>query len=211
MKAFDVSDTEGSPFAAPSSLPIRADQELVSERLRQLEEWVRHSGLDLRLETPVVNRLVDGATNGLRIWVRPDLGPPERLVVLAHEIAHVKLHFPSRQRGQALITDTAHQRPSRNVAELQAELTAFLLLELAGIDSAQGTATYLNSWNASMSKIRKHAAHCFLTACSVLRACETRRYRPLVKTRTVSLLEQTRTVLQPIPPASLHRMAARGV
>src|SRR5262249_53987213 len=91
VKVYDVSDTDGPPSSPPSSAEVRASVALVTKRLEALEKWVWGSGLRLRFEAPVVNALVDGATNGHSIWVRPDLGPGERLTILAHEIAHVKL------------------------------------------------------------------------------------------------------------------------
>jgi len=154
------------------------------------------AGVTVRYEAPVVNALVDGATDGLAIWARPDLGPGERLAVLAHEIAHVKLHFRRKQRGQILLVDDPKQTGSRDIKELEAELTAFLLLEFSGIDCSQGSAAYLNSWNASASKIRDHAERCFVVACSVLRACERKKYRRLVEEGTVVIHEEARAALQ---------------
>lgn len=195
VKVYDVADTDGPPFSPPSSVQVRSGEDLAAERLRDLEEWVRGSGLALQYKAPVVNALVDGATNGLTVWVRPDLGPAERLAVLAHEIAHVKLHFRRKQRGQTLLIDDPKQPASRDVKELEAELTAFLLLEFSGIDTSQGAAMYLNSWNASASKIRDHAERCFVVACSVLRDCEKKRYRKLVDEGTVVVRDEARAAL----------------
>jgi hypothetical protein len=196
VKVYDVSDTNGEPFAPPAPPPARASEELVAERLRELEAWVRGSGLKLRYEARSVNALIDGATNGLTIWVRPDLGPADRLAVLAHEIAHVKLHFRKNKRGHMEIADASGQRPSRDLAELEAELMSFLLLAFSGIDSSEGSAAYLNCWKASMTSIRERAERCFVVACSVLRECERRSYRRLVDEDTVVILEEARTALE---------------
>jgi hypothetical protein len=149
VKVYDVSDTDGGPFTPPC-VPVGAKASTVAARLRDLEDWVRGSGLVLHYAAPGVNALIDGATNGLEIWVRPDFGPAERLGVLAHEIAHVRLHFRRKNRGQVVVIDDPKRRPPRDVRELEAELTAFLLLELSGIDSSRGSAAYLNSWEASV-------------------------------------------------------------
>lgn len=196
VKVFDVADTDGPPFLLPPPVQVRMGEDLAAERLRDLEEWVRGSGLELRYEAPFVNTLVYGATDGLTIWVTPDLSPAERLGVLAHEVAHVKLHFPRKQRGQTLLVDDPKQPPSRDEKELEAELTAFLILEFSGIDSSQGSAAYLNSWKANASKIRDHAERCFVVACSILRDCEKKRYRTLVDKGTVVVRSEARAALE---------------
>jgi hypothetical protein len=195
VKVYDVADTDGPPFSPPSSVQLSSGEDLVAERLRDLEEWVRGSGLDLRYEAPEVNTLTDGATNGLTIWVRPDLRPAERLGVLAHEIAHVKLHFRRKQRGQTLLVDEPKQPTSRDLKELEAELTAFLLLQFCGIDCSKSSAAYLNSWSASVSKIREHAERCFVVACSVLRDCEKKHYRRLVEQGAIVIVDEARAAL----------------
>lgn len=195
VRVYDVVDTEGPPFSPPSCVRVRSGEDLGAERLRDLEEWVRGSGLALQYKQRVVNALEEGATDGLTIWVRPDLGPVERLAVLAHEIAHVKLHYRRKKRGQTLLVDDSRQPASSDVRELEAELTAFLLLEFSGIDCSQGSAAYLSSWRATASTIREHAERCFVVACAVLRDCETKRYRRLVEDGTIVVREEARAAL----------------
>jgi hypothetical protein len=177
VKVYDVSDAEGASFVVPVLSPhTRGQEERVAELLGQLTEWVLRSGLGLRLESPEINNAVDGATDGRTIWIRPDLTDADRLLVLSHEIAHVKLHFRKKQRGHSLLTDNTGQALSRDTRELEAELAAFLLLAFAGIDSSRGSAAYLNCWNASAAEIRSHAEKVFVVACCVLRDCEKKRY-----------------------------------
>jgi hypothetical protein len=175
--------------------PAAGQGELVAEWLPRLEAWVRGSGLELRYQSPAVNTVVDGATNGTVIWIRPDLAPAERLIVLAHEIAHAKMHFRRKQRGAAVLIDEPGALRSRDTRELEAELTAFLILALSGIDAAEGSAVYLNSWRASRKSIRAHAARAFLVACSVLRDCEKRRYRNLLGQGPASVCNELRAAL----------------
>lgn len=179
-KVYDVSDTDGPPFSAPTCSQVQGKDDIVKRRLHDLEEWVRGSGIELLYQTPLPNALVDGMTDGFSIWVRPDLGAGERLAVLAHEIAHVKLHFRRSQRGQSLIVEDP-MRHNRYIEELEAELTAFMLLEFAGVDSSKGAAAYLNSWQASAKKIQMVAERCFRAACSILHGCEKKKYRRLVE------------------------------
>jgi hypothetical protein len=182
---YDLADTEGPPFTPPSLGPVLGEDQLLRKRLADLELWITESGLSLVHGTPWINSLVLGATDGRTVWVRPDLGPGDRLAVLAHEIAHVKLHFTHRKRGKSIIADEEGERPSRDERELEAELTAFLLLELSGIDSARPAAGYLNSWRASARAVREHAQRCFAVACNILRACECQSFTRLVKDDTV--------------------------
>jgi hypothetical protein len=200
INVYDVSDTTGPTFEAPSCAEVRGDDARIAKLLGDLEEWVQRSGLELRYEARVVNGLVDGATNGKTIWVRPDLGPGERLATLAHEIAHVKLHFKKKDRGGEVMADHAGQSPTRDVLELEAELTAFLILEFSGIDSSRGSAAYLNCWRASKTAIHAHAEACLRAASSVLGACERKDYRSLVDDDRASLDAAT----TPARPRSLE-------
>jgi hypothetical protein len=211
VKVYDVSDTVGAPFEPPSCAEVHGDDERIATQLGELERWVRESGLELRYEARAINGLVDGATNGTTIWVRPAMNPGETLATLAHEIAHVKLHFKKKDRGAKVMADHRDQCPSRDVLELEAELTAFLMLEFSGIDSSRGSAAYLNCWNASKSAIRAHAGACLKAAMSVLGECERKRYRNLVEERSPGAGAPTSTIRQrsqgahvaasqPVPP-----------
>lgn len=177
VRVYDVSDTTGEAWTPPLSDTPPLGEERLVERLRgQLRDWIRGSGLRLETAAVVLNLPIDGATDGRTIWIRPGLSPAEEVAVLAHEIAHVLLHVRPRDRGKVMFGDQPGQRSSRDVMELQAELTAFLLLEFSGIDSSQASARYLNSWQATKSSVRAHAQRCMLAACRVMRACERRSY-----------------------------------
>jgi hypothetical protein len=180
-RVYDVADTEGAPFAPPSFPAVIAADALVARRLEQLEQWVWGAGLLLQYQMPIVNALVDGMTDGLAIRIRPDLRPSERLAVLAHEIAHVKLHYRHRDRGKVIIVEDRRQHLSQSEAELQAELMAFLLLNLMGIDPSEGAAAYLSNWKASIRALRRHAERCYLSAAAVFSACQRKRYRRLAE------------------------------
>jgi len=186
-KVFDVSDTEGEPFVMPKSTIVRGKANVVNQRLAELERWVRESGLQLLYRPFELNSLADGVTDGSKIWIRPDLSPAERLAVLAHEIAHVKLHFHWTQRGKKAFVDEARQVSSREGREVEAELTSFLLLEFSGVDSAEGTAAYLQSWKASAAMIHGCLERCLLVATGVLRQCRQNRYTKLVKERSFNV------------------------
>ncbi|MCX8072213.1 MAG: ImmA/IrrE family metallo-endopeptidase [Candidatus Binatia bacterium] len=181
-RVYDVSDTEGPPFKVPTSAQAHGDRERILRLLGDLEEWVQCSGIKLVIGSPAVNTLIDGATDGKVIWLRPDLDPSARLVTLAHEIAHVRMHFHRDDRGNQLLVDQQGQPLSRDLHELEAELTSFLLLAWCGIDSMQGTKSYLASWRATPQAVQEHAERCFLTACAILRECQRKRYRNLTST-----------------------------
>lgn len=191
VKVCDISDTEGPPLEIPFTGEIVDPQERTAKLLAFLEDWVCKSGLKLEYQPPpMLNRLVWEATNGLIIWVLPDLKPAERLAVLAHEIAHMKLHFRVKDRGGELFVDLPANRPPTQVRELEAELTSFLLLEMLGIDSSRSAAAYLNSWQASAEKVQACAERCFLVACSVLRECEQKRHRKLTNSGRIRITSE---------------------
>ncbi len=171
----------------PTWLDTRGPEEVIAKTLGALEEWTRRSGVELVYGSPMANYMVAGCTNGRTIWVQPSLGPAERLATLAHEIAHVKLHFQKKERGKVTIVDRVDQALSRNQAELEAELTSFFLLSLAGVDTAQASGFYLSSWKASLTQIRAATKRCLATAAAIWRDCEKKRYRPIVEQGRPSL------------------------
>lgn len=180
---YDASDTEGEgPLVPPVCSSVEGQRERIDSLLGALEDWVRGSGLDLRYEHPSVNRLVDGWTDGRTIRVRPELEPPQRLAVLAHEIAHAKLHFSRGRRGRTTFSDAPDERPvGTDERELEAEVTACLLLALGGVDASGGAALYLATWSAKADDVARVALACVKVATGILQACRRKRYRRLVE------------------------------
>jgi hypothetical protein len=176
VRVWDVGDTEGPAAALEAGeRPPPAGDEVAAARLvADLEAWVEGSGLRLGVTPP--NAREEASTDGIWVRVRAGGNPHARAARLAHEIAHVLLHF-RREPGGAVIIDGADILPGSPVEELEAELTAFLLLAGAGLDPTAGSACYLASWRATATRVEAAFPHCLAVASRVLRDCRRRRYR----------------------------------
>jgi len=174
LRVYDVSDVDGTPPAQPPFPPPEDPSGRAPRLVAGLERRVQKAGCELVTGYPMINCACDGATNGYTIWVRPGLAPAERAAVLAHEIAHVRLHFRPPERGQRLDVDDPAARP-QTTRELQAELTAFLVLALRGLDMSDGAGAYLCCWEASQAALRAELPLALATATGVVSAIEGRR------------------------------------
>jgi hypothetical protein len=125
-----------APPAAPEVMPELLHGESPQHIWQSLAEQVRAAGftLDAGDCSPA-----NGRTDWLArtVTVRLDLEPAQRTKTLAHELAHVRLHDPTR--------DQEH-RMSRPRMEVEAESVAYLVCAQTGIDAAQYTIPYVAHW-----------------------------------------------------------------
>lgn len=150
VKVYDAADLQGPPPAVPA-LPAPADPHgRAGELARDLEAWLDYLGCDVIEGYAKLHCFDEGATDGRRVWVRPGLSDAERAAVLAHEAAHVHLHDFSP--SSAVEVDHTGARIDA-AQELEAELTAYLLLSMRGLDLTAGTAAYLASHQATRDAI----------------------------------------------------------
>jgi len=176
---YDTADLETPPPTLPDLAPPPADPGDRAERLVEvLESWIRGSGLALVEGSPRANQHCWGATNGMVVWVQPHLRGAARAAVLAHEIAHVRLHYRF-DRGSVLVVD-GEDRPGSTLKELEAELTAFLILAIHDIDSSGGAGMYLASWRASREAVEAKFPVALDAAASIAGQMRRRTYRRLV-------------------------------
>jgi len=199
-EVYDAADLEGPPPALPALLPPDDPGARAQTLVAGLESWIRGSGLSLVEGSPRPNTHCWGATNGIAVWVLPHLEGAARAAVLAHEIAHVRLHY-RRGRGTVVRIDDGLES-SRSREELQAELTAFLLLALHGIDASQGAADYLASWKADAHAIEEEFPVAFDAAMGVAGQIKRRRFRVYEASRR-------RGTSAPAPLGALDRPSVR--
>jgi hypothetical protein len=149
-KVYDLKDLEAAPAGLRVWPSPRDDANRAGELDQVLCAWLVARGCQVVEGSPWSNQPCEGATNGKTVWVRPDLRGVDPVAVLAHEVGHVRLHFPRRKRGDHKIhVDDGRDRGQRCTWELQAELFAYFLLSIHRIDSAEGAGAYLSSWEAS--------------------------------------------------------------
>jgi hypothetical protein len=135
VRVFDETSLVAPP-ATPEVMPELLHGESPQHVWHALAEQVSAAGFTLN----------DGdcsPANGRTDWlartvtVRPDLEPAQRTKTLAHELAHVRLHDPTR--------DPEH-RVSRPRMEVEAESVAYLVCAHTAIDAAQYTIPYVAHW-----------------------------------------------------------------
>jgi hypothetical protein len=178
VKLYDLSDTEGTPFKVPQLPTPQGTARDIADLEDKLLRWMRGREIEVITGLRDINEPAYGATNGVRIWLAPDLDPTQRLATLAHEIGHVKLHYRVLRKGEGLtFVELRGDTHSKDRRELQAELTAFFLLATHGIDSTAASGTYLATWRASQRVIKDEAQRCLKAALSVLTEAERGRRR----------------------------------
>lgn len=136
VSVFDISQTEGEPLP---EVVTRLTGQAPEGVINRLETAIRDKGIVLRYEP------IPGSTNGYyvhgtkggagEIVVDADLAPAQRAKTLAHELAHSILH------AEATTADT-----DRPVAEIEAESTAYIVMQELGIDSGSYSFGYVASW-----------------------------------------------------------------
>jgi len=106
----------------------------------------------------VAHGLADGSTDGHKIKLSHRGNKAQMIACYFHELSHILLDH-AKDRGKNL---------SRQVRELEAEATSYLVCSCLGIDN-QGAKSYIGGWNGSEEKIDKSALKILGTAEKILR------------------------------------------
>jgi len=151
---FDIAQVDALPgidtslFTAPA-LPDSPSAHRANEQLRAF--LVGHN---VELEYKALQPGLLGYTNGRRITCARGLTTSVEFGTLAHETAHVLLHFPAD--GSA--------RPDLVTRETEAEAVTYLLCAQLGLDGTDASVDYIRSYrgtpdtlDASLERIRTTA------------------------------------------------------
>lgn len=134
---FDVQQTDGDPLP---EIETEASGDDPNDLWGLIVDWCGSNGVTLGVDETLAGGSKRGYTNGKKVMVAPDLDAAGRAAVGAHEVGHVLLHF-----------DHTGLRPEeRDVRELEAEMVAYLLCRMHGIEH-DGAARYVACW-ARMDK-----------------------------------------------------------
>ena len=106
----------------------------------------------------VSNGLADGSTDGKNINISHRENQAQMVACYFHELAHILLDH-ANDRGKNL---------SRQVRELEAEATSYLVCSCLGIDN-EGAKSYIGHWNGTEEKIDRSALKILGTAEKILR------------------------------------------
>ena len=141
MPVFDLSQTEGEPL--PSLLQkLQGDDGGLFQRAKT---WAEAWGC------PVTVEAFEGKANGFyepdrhAVTVRAGMPPAQQLKTLVHELAHAHLH-----------RDIEVYRAHRGDCELEAESTAFVVLNHFGIDAGAYSFGYVAGWAGGDESAFKH-------------------------------------------------------
>lgn len=144
---WDISQTDGDPIPQlprPTLPTGRAPEGLWDG----LADQITAAGYGLRLVSTAVSI---GGANGLtdflarEVTLRMDMDDAAQTKTLAHELGHVLLHEPNRDR-----TSAADAALHRGIAEVEAESVALMVSAAHGLDTSSYTVPYVSTWASSI-------------------------------------------------------------
>jgi hypothetical protein len=147
---WDVAQTSGKPLAAPPQSATAVTGQAPAGLWDALAAEVARDGFRLRDET------LPGTMHGLTdfgarvVAIDPGADDAHRVVTLAQELAHIRLHDPLA--GGTDTTPTTQQvatESCRGDQEVEAESVAYLVATVHGIDTAAYAFDYLAGWASS--------------------------------------------------------------
>ncbi len=142
VHVFDISQTDGPELAEPPR-PVLLDGQAPPGLLNGLTQQVHDQAFALVRHDFDVPHPGQDSPNGVTdyfartVVLRPDLSAAQSSKTLAHELAHVLLHEPTR-RPAAL---------TREQAEVEAESVAYVVTAAHGLDSSGYTIPYVAGWS----------------------------------------------------------------
>lgn len=137
---FDVTQTGGKdlPEAYEQYKNFGSDTELLARFIEIFGDKYSVS------QMPLQEGLEGYVTKDNSIVLNSDLSEEQRLQTLIHEVAHGELgHFTDKSKG-------------RDIKELEAEITGYIVARHFGVDSSENSFGYLVSWSkGDISKVRE--------------------------------------------------------
>ena len=137
VHVFDISQTEGDPL--PETTAISGD---VGQNLEYLIRVVVEEGIELVFES--IDGSTDGYSTGGKIVIEESLNEATAFQVLAHELAHERLHQGERKN-----------KVSKTVRETEAEAVGFIVANAFGLDAAAHCADYIQVYNGDSDTLRE--------------------------------------------------------
>ena len=103
----------------------------------------------------------------------PGLTPAGQVATLAHEVGHQVLHYHREPvRGLGFVAEQVELLPGEErQREIEAELTAFFILAMNGLDPTAGSSSYLANWKGNEHRLERAIPHAWFAANRVLEGC----------------------------------------
>ena len=137
VAVFDIAQTEGSPLLEVCHALQGDDQGLFN----LLQAFATNIGIPVNVKEMAHNGLCRYAQGKpIEIAINEKLAPLHKAKSLAHELAHAIAHNPKEYKNH------------RGDMELEAESTAYVILNHFGIDSAAYSFGYIANWQKAADK-----------------------------------------------------------
>ena len=132
VSVFDISQTDGDCIEAPVPRQLTGESVELDRAFHSMSQTVSELGFILKLgNLEGANGLTDFSTK--EVILNDNLGSAQRVKTLAHELSHIELH------SNGVI--------SRQIAEIEAETSAFLIMSQLNIDTDSYSFPYIASWS----------------------------------------------------------------
>ena len=148
---FELSQTTLKPESYPKAMPNRhynfdMDQVKSKEVLEGLCDYAKSLGVTILQDDAHVLGNSKGAfdPNRQEILLNPHNTPGEKIGTTIHELAHAALHNPKKMMSQ---TKTV----PRYQAELEAEMTSYLVSKHFGLDTGDKAFRYMANWTDNLN------------------------------------------------------------
>jgi len=143
VPVFDISQTEGKPLdMGMNKTKFEGSEITLDSMISKFPEYQI--------------KLVESTSDGSAFWdsniihIAKRSNKAQEIASFFHELAHHMLgHTDSKKRKES--------KKSKDVIELEAEATAFLVCSCIGIDRKENSAEYLGNWGGSKDKLESSA------------------------------------------------------
>lgn len=149
-KVFELSQTTLKPESYPKAMPNRhynfdTDQVKTNEVLEGLCDYAKSIGVSILSDDAHTLGNIKGAfdPNRQEILLNPHNTPGEKIGTTIHELAHATLHNSKLQ--------SSPQPIPRYMAELEAEMTSYLVSNHFGLDTGDKAFRYMAKWTDNLS------------------------------------------------------------
>jgi len=149
-KVFELSQTTLKTESYPKAMPNRhynfdTDQVKTNEVLEGLCDYAKSIGVSILSDDAHTLGNIKGAfdPNRQEILLNPHNTPGEKIGTTIHELAHATLHNSKLQ--------SSSQTVPRYMAELEAEMTSYLVSNHFGLDTGDKAFRYMAKWTDNLS------------------------------------------------------------
>jgi antirestriction protein ArdC len=154
VHVFDISQTEGDPL--PERATVTGE---VGDKLDQLKQVVTGSGIELVFES--IDRNALGYSTGGKIVIEESLDDANAFQVLAHELAHERLHYGER-KGET----------TKKVRETEAEAVGFIVANAFDLEAQSHCAEYIQLYDGNSDTLRESLDYIQSTAKWIVEAIQ---------------------------------------